>query len=141
VYSGEEIPGGLIVPCGDSAELLEPAVEVFDEMAGLVDLFVEGARSFAVALWRNDDRFACCQQRLDDALVGIEGFISQQSIGLHVREQFVGALQIVGLARAEKEVERIAQGIDQGVDFGAQSAFAAPDRLVLAGFFWAPALC
>jgi hypothetical protein len=27
------------------------------------------------------------------------------------------------------------------VDFGAQSALAAPDRLVLAVFFWAPALC
>ena len=27
------------------------------------------------------------------------------------------------------------------MDFGAQSAFAAPDRLVFAVFFWAPALC
>jgi hypothetical protein len=27
------------------------------------------------------------------------------------------------------------------MDFGAQPLFAAPDRLVFAGFFWAPALC
>src|ERR1700681_771785 len=97
MYGGEEIPGGLVVTCGDSAELLELAVEVFDEMAGLVDLVVEGARSFAVALWRNDDRLACCQQRLDDALVGIEGFIGQQSIRMDVRAAVVGVLLNVGL--------------------------------------------
>jgi hypothetical protein len=50
-------------------------------------------------------------------------------------------LQIVGLPRGQEEVDRIAQGIDQGVDLGAQSALAAPDRLILAVLFWAPALC
>src|SRR6266403_5519188 len=41
----------------------------------------------------------------------------------------------------QEEGKRIAQGIDQRMDFGAQSAFAAPDRLVFTLFFWAPALC
>jgi hypothetical protein len=40
---------------------------------------------------------------------------------------------------------RIAQGIDDNVNFRAQSAFAASDRLVFAcvfaDFFFAPALC
>jgi hypothetical protein len=47
----------------------------------------------------------------------------------------------MGLARGQEETEWIAQGIDQGMDFGAQSAFAAPDRLVFVVFFGAPALC
>jgi hypothetical protein len=47
----------------------------------------------------------------------------------------------MGLARREDEVQRIAQCVDQRMNLGAQPAFAAPNRLVLAGFFCAPALC
>ena len=42
----------------------------------------------------------------------------------------------MGLARGQEEADWIAQGIDQGMDLGAQSAFAAADRFVFAGFFW-----
>src|SRR6266852_4032883 len=45
------------------------------------------------------------------------------------------------LTWCQEEGNRIAQGVRQRMDFGAQSAFAAPDRLVFAVFFWAPALC
>ena len=58
-----------------------------------------------------------------------------------MRDPRLGALQVMGLARCQEEADWIAQGIDQGMDLGAQSAFAAPDRLVFAVFFWAPALC
>jgi hypothetical protein len=47
----------------------------------------------------------------------------------------------MGLARRQDEVQRIAQRIDKRMNLGAQSAFAASDRLVLAVFFCAPALC
>ena len=43
-------------------------------------------------------------------------------------------------ARKDK-ADRVAKGVDQGVDLGAQSSSRATDGLVLAGFFWAPALC
>ena len=85
--------------------------------------------------------FPACTERFDHALVGIKSFVGQQRIGLHLRQQRVGPLQIMRLARGQEEAEWIAQGIDQGVDLGAQSAFASPDRLVFAVFFWAPALC
>lgn len=138
---GEEIGGGLVVASCDGTEALEAAVEVFDEMAGFVALFVERAGVLAVAFWRNDACFAGCLERLDDALVGIEGFVGQQGISLHVRQQGVGPLQVMGLAWGQEEAEGIAQGIDQGMDFGAQPAFAAADRLIFAVFFLAPALC
>jgi hypothetical protein len=47
----------------------------------------------------------------------------------------------VSLTRRQQKPQRIAKGIDKGVDLGAQPAFAAPDRFVFARFFWAPALC
>jgi len=110
-------------------------------MTGLVHLLVGRTRGLAVAFGRNDDCLACGEQRFDDALVGIEGFVGQHSIGLHVRQQRIRALQVMGLTGGQKEAERIAEGVDHGMDFGAQSAFATPDRLVFAVFFWAPALC
>ncbi len=53
----------------------------------------------------------------------------------------IGAGQVMRLAAGQEEADRVAERIDQGMDFGAQSAARAPDRLVVAGFFWAPALC
>lgn len=139
--AGEKVSGGLVVTGGDRAELLKLAVEIFDEMARLVHFFVVGTLGFAVALRRDHACLACSQQRLDDALVGIKGFVRQQRIGLHVRQQGIGTFQVVSLAGSEKEAGRIAQRVDDGVDFSAQPAFAAPDRLVFAIFFLAPALC
>jgi hypothetical protein len=43
----------------------------------------------------------------------------QQSVSLHPRQQRVGAFQIMGFARGQKETEWIAQGVNQRVDFGA----------------------
>jgi hypothetical protein len=53
----------------------------------------------------------------------------------------VGADEIMCLAPTQEEPDRVAQRIDQGMDLGAQSAARSPDRLILAGFFCAPALC
>src|SRR5664279_3023025 len=61
--------------------------------------------------------------------------------GLHVGLKVVGADQVVSLTSRQEDGDRIAEGIDQGMDLGAQPAARAADRLVLSGFFWAPALC
>ena len=91
--------------------------------------------NLSIALGRDDGGFSCRKQRLDDTLVGIKSLVRQQGVGLHLRQKRIGAFQIMGLARRQQEGQRIAQGIDHGMDFGAQSAFAAPDRLVFAVFF------
>ena len=44
------------------------------------------------------------------------------------------------LARAEHRLDRIAEGVDERVKFGGQSAAGSADGL-RAVFFWAPALC
>jgi hypothetical protein len=50
-------------------------------------------------------------------------------------------LQIMRLATGQEERERVAQRVDHEADFCTQPALAAPDLLVFAVFFWAPALC
>ena len=138
---GEKVSGGLIVAGGYGSVLFELAIEVFHEVARLVQFLVVGALELSIALGRDHGRFSCRKQRLDDTQIGIEGLVRQQGIGLHLRQQRVSAFQIVGLPCGQQERQRIAKRIDHGMDFGAQPAFAAPDRLVFAVFFWAPALC
>jgi len=53
----------------------------------------------------------------------------------------IGSLEVMRLTTGEMEGDRVAERVDQGVDLGAQSAARSADRLVLPGFFWAPALC
>jgi hypothetical protein len=114
---GEEIPRRLVVTCRNCSVLLEFAVEILDEVARLVQFLIENARDFAVALGRDHGGLARRKQRFDHALVGIKGFVRQQGIGLHLRQQRVGTFEIMGLAGGQQEGEWIAQGIDQAVDF------------------------
>ena len=107
----------------------------------LVDVLVVVARQSPVCLGRDHRRFAGRSQRRDDPLVGIERFVGDQRVGLHRGQEVVGADQIMRLSAGQEEVDRVAERIDQGVDFGAQPPARSADRLVLAGFFWAPALC
>lgn len=117
----EKIPSGFVVARGDGAKLLEPAKEVFDQAANFIEVFVVWARLFAVGLCGNDWFYCGVAQGFDHPLVG--------------------ALEIMCLSGREMEARRIAQRVHRSVDFRAQSAFTAADRVVFAVFFCAPALC
>jgi len=141
MYGGEEVSGSLVIARGYSAELLELGEEILDQVARLEQVPVIVAAHFPVGLGRDHDGLASREERFNDPLLGIERLIGDQRLGLHGRQKVVGAEKIVRLAAGQGEADRIAERIDQRVDFGAQSTARAADRLVLAGFFWAPALC
>lgn len=141
VDGGEEVSRGLVVACCDGAELLDPGEEVLDQVSCFVEFLVVLAGSFAIGLWRDDWDFPGGEERRDHPLVGVECLVGEQHVGLHRRQEVVGADQIVGLAAGEEEADRVAEGVNQGMDFGAQSTARASDRLIFAGFFLAPALC
>ena len=75
-----------------------------------------------------------------DQRIGVVGLVAEQGVWIGAVDQRLRASQIVGLSRREHQFDRIAQGIDEGMDFGRQSAAGSADRL-LAVFFRAPALC
>jgi hypothetical protein len=118
----EEIPLGLFVACRDGAELPELGEEVLDQMALFVDFSIEIRGRLAVSLGWDHGGFPCGCQRCDDPCIGIKCFAGDQHVGLHRRQEMVGALQIMGLAAGQEETYRVSQRIDQGVDLGAQSA-------------------
>src|SRR5258708_1919990 len=68
---GQEVPGGLIVTCGDGAELLDPTKEVLNQMTSFVQRLVIRPGVLSVLFWRDDDGFPGCLQWLDHPLVGV----------------------------------------------------------------------
>ena len=141
VNAGQEASCGLVVAGGNGPELLELGEEVLDQMPGLVELFIEGARCRPGLPRWDHGCLAGVSQRLEHALVGIEGFVGDERLGLKLREQGIGSGQIVLLSAGEMKAGRIAERIDGGVDLGGQPALAAADGLILAQFLGAPAAC
>ena len=117
--SGEEVSGGLVVAGRNRSVLLELTVEVLHEVSRLVRFLVVEALKLSIALGRNDELFSCRKERLDDVLVGVESLVCQQGVGQHLGQKSVGAFQVVGLPRSQEEGQRIAKGIDHGMDFRA----------------------
>ena len=88
-------------------------------MACLVERLIERAARCAVLPRRDDGGFSGTRQRLEDAIVGIVGFVGDQDLGGHLRQQRIGAGEIMRLSRGQQEAQRIAERVDQSVDFGA----------------------
>jgi hypothetical protein len=133
--ASEEVSGGLVITGRNGSVLLELTIEVLHEVARLVQFLVVEALNLSITLGWNDELFSCGEQRLDNAFIGIESLVCQQGVSLHLGQKLVGTLQIMGLPRSQEESQRISEGVDHGMDFGAQSAFAASDRLIFAVFF------
>jgi len=141
VYCGEEITSSFVIAGGDSAELFKLLEEVFDQMASFIQFLVVLTLHLAVGLGWNHRGLSRLLPRNQNSLVGIKAFIRQQDVGLQLGQQHIGALQVAGLSAGEMKSNRVAQRVHGGVNLGAQPAFAAPDGLVDAPFFSAPALC
>jgi hypothetical protein len=71
----EEISSGFIIACRDSAESLEVAEEVLNEVTGLESRFVIGALVFAIASRGNHGSFSRCAKRVDHTLIGVVCFV------------------------------------------------------------------
>jgi len=135
VDSSQEVACRLVVTRRQGAELLQLTEEVFNPVAGFVAFPVVGPWLFAVGLGRNHRRFPGLRQRLEYPLVGIVAFIGNHDLGLDHRQQHIGSVQIAGLSGRQQKAGRVTASIDRSMDLRAQSAFAAPDRLVLTLFF------
>ncbi len=122
VNGGEKVSAGFVVARGDGAKLLEFGEEILDQVARLVEVTVIVAADLAVGLGWDHHGLPGARERIDDALLGVECLVADQRIGLHSRQQVVGSHEVMGLTTGQVERDGIAEGIDQGVDFGARSS-------------------
>ena len=137
--AGEENLGELVVARGDSPEMLELVEETLNEIAFAVEGEVARARGFSVGFgWDDWDDRSIVEG--GDEGIRVERLVGDQSAGIDGFDQRFGTSQIVILAWAEHHLDGIAEGIDEHVNFGGQSAAGSTDGL-RAIFFWAPALC
>jgi hypothetical protein len=116
-YGTEEVSGGFVIACSNSAELLEFEEEVLDQMPGLVEFFIVITPLFPVGFWWNNGLDALLLKNFQDTLIGIKGFVSQQCACFEIGQKSIRSLQIAGLTRCQNKVQGIAQSIDNGVDF------------------------
>ena len=119
--SGKEIPGELVVTRGDGAEVFELVKEALDEVAFAVERIVAGALDFAVGLWGNHGGDVAAFESIDQC-IGVVCLVGEQGARIGGLDQWLGAGQIVRLTRRQHQFDWIAQGIDQSMDFGGQSA-------------------
>ena len=113
--------------------------KTLDEIAFAGEGEITRARSFSLGFGGDewDDRPVV---EGGDESAGVERLVGDQSAGIDGFDERLGASPIVILARAEHHLVRVAEGIDERVNFGGQSAAGSADGL-RAVFFWAPALC
>ena len=137
----EKVSRSLVVSRGDGPKLLQPREEVLDQVPFRIQVPVEFPGPLAIGFRWYHGLLPRGGERPDDPFIGVERLVGDQHIGLHDRDEFIGPREIVNLAPGQMEANRITQCISHRMDFGAQSPARAPDRLVLAGFFLAPALC
>ena len=136
---GEENLGELVVTRGDGSEMLEQVEETLDEIAFAVEGEVARAWGFSVGFgW--DDRGDRSIVEGGDEGVGVERLVGDHSAGIDGFDQRFGTGEIVILAWAELHLDRIAEGVDERVNLGGQSAAGSADGLRTV-FFLAPALC
>ena len=138
----EEYCGSFVVSGCDGAEAFEFGEEIFYEVARAIKIGIVLAPEGSVDLGRDGDLDSSGFEDVDHPLLGIVGAIGEQRAKSadHLWQQRIGAVQIMQMTRGQMEGHRIAQRVAQGVQLGAQSALAAPDRLLRPVPPFAPAL-
>ena len=89
---------------------------------------------------RRNDRGDSSDGEGFDEGIGVVCLVTNQSGWIGFLKQGFCTSEIAGLSWRKHQFHGIAQGIDERVNFSAQSAARSADRLV-AVFFLAPALC
>jgi hypothetical protein len=140
VQSCEEVARGLFVSCGDAPEVFDEVEETLNEISFGVEREIAVARDLAVCLGRDDGADFPDFEALDEA-VGVVALVGQHGFGLDLRGERLGLRDVLDLAAGQAERQRIAQRIDDDMDFRRQTAARAAYRLVEAPFLSAPALC
>ena len=137
--SGEEISGEFVVASGDGAEVFEFVEEALDEVAFAVEREIARPLGLTIGLGRDDRSDSPLVEGANER-VGIVRLVANQGIWVGVLDQRFRASKIMSLAWREHQLDGIAQGVDERMNFGGQSAARSADRL-RSVFFRAPALC
>ena len=133
MQKGIEVTSELLVSRSDAAKLLEAIEESFDKVSGLVTMPIDRALRGSITP-RGNNRLRACLPDGVDQLVTVVAFVGHYSTGVDVLNKRSALGNIRDLAPGENQPQRIAQGINAGVNLGGQSAPRTTDRLIATVF-------
>lgn len=109
--------------------MLDATEEALDQVAVFVLVAIESALNDAMAA-RRDDGFDPLIVKMFENGVGVVRLVRTERVGLQSAEQGQRLWAIPRLTAGQAESGKHSQPFDQGVDFRAQSAARAPERLI-----------
>jgi len=119
-----------VVASGDTAELVQIAEEVFDEMTLFVHF--KAARNWARTVSFRRDEGACAPLiQLAAQTIIIEGLIAERSVEFDALDQGLNSCAVMPLSRRQQEPHEIAENIDQRYDLGGQAAARSANGPIL----------
>ena len=132
---GEEAGSELVVANGNSAELLELEKEFLHKMAFLVKPPVDIPRVRIIRLGWDAEIRAMVGEKLPEFPLAVSS-VRKDSRPLQINpvEQFFSDSDVAGIASRQNDLNRVAQGIDDGVNLGASAATAHSNALIGLGF-------
>ena len=119
--------------------MLDFVPETLGEITLAVERKIAVSPLLTVFPWRDHWSDGSAIEHVDQR-IRVVSLVTDKSTRIGSFEQRFRGRQIMRLPWRQHQVERIAQSIDEHVDFGAQSSARFADRL-RAVFFRAPALC
>lgn len=138
VDGAEECAFELVIARRDGSELFEIVEETLDQIAFAVQHEIGLAWCASICLGRNDRRNLTRFEPVDEG-IGIIGFVGQEGSGVDLFKERFGLPEIGGLARRERNRDRVAEGVSDHMDLCCQSTSGSANGLVPP--FCAPALC
>jgi len=133
--SGQEIPGELVISCGDAAEVLEPAKTALNNIPTFVGALVESVDDDAVG-FIGDYGLGSMPNDFGAKVVAVVPFVGEKRAHRWCERQNIGRSSDVGiLTWGQVQDDRPAERIAQRMDFcGAASARAADCLILLPPF-------
>ena len=132
---GKEARSELVVADGDSAELLELEEEGFHKMAFLVEPPIDEPRIGIIFPRRDTEIRVVIGDKLAKLPLAV-GLVREDSRPLQVNpaEQFFSDSDVAGVASGQHDLNRIAQGVHNGVNLGTSAAPTDANALIDLGF-------
>ena len=132
--SSEEVSGGFFIAGCNASELFEDVEETLDEIAFGVKRKITFAAHFAVGFGRDHRLDTAHGQGFDEA-VGVVTLVGDEGLRLNFGQQRFGLGDVVSLTAGQADRQRIAERVDDGVDFWSSTRRATARSLPRRRFF------
>ena len=101
--------------------MLEFIEEALDEVSFAVEREIAGPWHLTICFWRYHRGDTSLGESVDQR-ISVVRLVAKQGVRVGAFEQGLRTSQVMGLSRRQHQFDGIAQGINEGVDFGRQSA-------------------